>query len=229
MCNIRIIAHLCIKIINVFKSTSMKNLSVLFCLALSFSGLAMAQGDPEAGKAKSMTCAACHGGDGNSMIPMNPNLAGQHAKYLAKQLADFKTAALSGGKDGRNNAVMNGMAVGLSDQDMQDLAAYFASQVAKEGETAEEFIAPGEALYRGGDASRKITACIACHGPRGNGMGQAGFPDISGQHIDYTINQLKMFRSGDRHNDMNGMMRDIAAKLTDDDITILANYLTGLH
>lgn len=207
----------------------MKKLSLLFCLSLTISGFTMAQGDAEAGKAKSATCAACHGSDGNSMIPMNPKLAGQHNKYLVKQLQEFKAAAMSSGKEGRNNAVMNGMAVGLSEQDMLDISAYFASQTAKAGATPEEYIAPGAALYRGGDAERKITACIACHGPRGNGMSQAGFPDISGQHVDYTISQLKMFRSGDRHNDLNGMMRDIAAKLTDEDITILANYLAGLH
>lgn len=207
----------------------MKKLSLLFCLSLTISGFSMAQGDAEAGKAKSTTCAACHGSDGNSMLPMNPNLAGQHSKYLVKQLQEFKAAAMSSGKEGRNNAVMNGMAVALSDQDMLDIAAYFSSQTPKAGATPEEYIAPGAALYRGGDAKRKITACIACHGPRGNGMGQAGFPDISGQHVDYTISQLKMFRSGDRHNDLNGMMRDIAAKLTDEDITILANYIAGLH
>lgn len=207
----------------------MKKLSLLFCLSLTISGFTLAQGDAEAGKAKSATCAACHGSDGNSMIPMNPKLAGQHTKYLVKQLQEFKAAAMSSGKEGRNNAVMNGMAVGLSDQDMLDISAYFSSQIAKPGATPEEYITPGAALYRGGDAERKITACIACHGPRGNGMGQAGFPDISGQHVDYTVSQLKMFRSGDRHNDLNGMMRDIAAKLTDEDITILANYIAGLH
>ena len=207
----------------------MKKLSLLFCLSLTISGFTLAQGDAEAGKAKSATCAACHGSDGNSMIPMNPKLAGQHQKYLVKQLHEFKAAAMSSGKEGRNNAVMNGMAVGLSDQDMLDISAYFSSQTAKPGATPEEYVAPGAALYRGGDAERKITACIACHGPRGNGMGQAGFPDISGQHLDYTVSQLKMFRSGDRHNDLNGMMRDIAAKLTDEDITILANYISGLH
>lgn len=207
----------------------MKKLSLLFCLSLTISGFTLAQGDAEAGKAKSATCAACHGSDGNSMIPMNPKLAGQHTKYLVKQLQEFKAAAMSSGKEGRNNAVMNGMAVGLSDQDMLDISAYFSSQIAKPGATPEEYIVPGAALYRGGDAERKITACIACHGPRGNGMGQAGFPDISGQHVDFTVSQLKMFRSGDRHNDLNGMMRDIAAKLTDEDITILANYIAGLH
>lgn len=207
----------------------MKKLGLLICLSLTLSGFALAQGDAEAGKAKAGMCGACHGADGNSAIPLNPKLAGQHEKYLVKQLQEFKQAAQTGGKEGRNNAVMNGMAMPLTDQDMLDLAAYFASQEQKPGETPEDIVAVGASLYRGGDAERKITACIACHGPRGNGMGQAGFPDISGQHPEYTASQLKMFRDGSRHNDMNGMMRDIATKLTDEDIDILAKYLAGLY
>jgi cytochrome c553 len=185
--------------------------------------------DPEAGKAKSTVCAACHGMDGNSAIAMNPKIAGQHEKYLFKQLTEFKLASQTGGEEGRNNAVMNGMAAPLSEQDMMDLAAYFSSQTAKDGETPEQYIAPGQALYRGGDEERGIPSCGACHGPNGNGSSLSGFPDISGQHVEYTVTQLKSFRAGQRHNDMNGMMRDIAMKLTDEDIEILANYLAGLH
>jgi cytochrome c553 len=194
-----------------------------------FAATSEEHGDAEAGKAKSTVCAACHNADGNSAIPINPKLAGQHEKYLVKQLSEFKLASQTGGEEGRNNAVMNGMAAGLSTQDMKDLAAYFSSQKQTPGETPEQYIAPGEALYRGGDESRGIPACSACHGPNGNGGSLSGFPDISGQHTDYTIAQLKAFRSGQRHNDMNGMMRDIAMKLTDDDMTTLANYLAGLH
>jgi len=125
--------------------------------------------------------------------------------------------------------VMNGMAAALSDQDIADLAAYFSSQDQKAGETPEDVIEAGQALYRGGDADRGITSCISCHGPTGKGMGLAGFPIISGQHAEYTSSQLKMFRDGTRANDMNGMMRGIAAKLTDEDIEILSKYLGGLH
>ena len=167
--------------------------------------------------------------DSNSMIDMNPKLAGQHEKYIVKQLTEFKLASQTGGEEGRNNAVMNGMAAPLSEQDMKDLAAYFSSQEPKAGETPEQYVEAGRALYQGGDESRGVTACIACHGPKGNGMGLAGFPDISGQHATYTASQLKAFRSGQRHNDMNGMMRDIAMKLTDEDIEILSNYIAGLH
>ncbi|MCC2616910.1 cytochrome c4 [Aestuariibacter halophilus] len=207
----------------------MKTLGLIFCLTLGVAGQALAQGDAQAGKEKSATCAACHGNDGNSMIDMNPKIAGQHAGYLVKQLKEFKLAAETGGAEGRNNAVMNGMAAPLSEQDMLDLAAYFASQDMSQGSTPEDVIAKGEALYRGGDADRGITACIACHGPRGNGMALADFPDISGQHPTYLKAQLEAFRSGQRANDLNGMMRDIAMKLSDEDIEILSKYLGGLH
>jgi cytochrome c553 len=188
-----------------------------------------AQGDPEAGKTKNAVCAACHGVDGNSALDINPKIAGQHANYLYKQLSEFKLASQTGGAEGRNNAVMNGMAAALSEQDMKDLAAYFASQEMSKGETPEDAIDAGAALYRGGDESRGITACIACHGPRGNGMELAGFPDISGQHAAYTKSQLEQFRSGTRANDLNGMMRDIAKRLTDEDIALLSQYVSGLH
>jgi len=207
----------------------MKKLCLLVCISLGLSATAVAQGDAEAGKAKSAVCAACHGPDGNSMIDMNPKLAGQHEKYLVKQLTEFKLASQTGGEEGRNNAVMNGMAAPLSTQDMEDLAAYFSSQEATPGETAEQYVEAGKALYQGGDEERGITACIACHGPQGNGSSLSGFPDISGQHATYTASQLKSFRSGQRHNSMNGMMRDIAMKLTDEDIEILSNYVSGLH
>ncbi len=207
----------------------MKKLGLLVCLTFGITSFAFAEGDAEAGKAKSLTCSACHGTDGNSAIAMNPKIAGQHEGYLVKQLTEFRLASRTGGKEGRNNAVMNGMAAALSDQDIADLSAYFSSQDQKAGETPEDVIEAGQALYRGGDAEREITSCISCHGPDGKGMGLAGFPVISGQHAEYTSSQLKMFRDGTRANDMNGMMRGIAAKLTDKDIEILSKYLGGLH
>jgi cytochrome c553 len=211
------------------KRLSMKKLGLLVCLTLGMTTVAFAKGDPEAGKAKSLTCSACHGSDGNSAIPMNPKIAGQHYGYLVKQLTEFRLASRTGGKEGRNNAVMNGMSAGLSDQDIDDLAAYFSSQDQKAGETPEDVIEAGQALYRGGNAEKGITSCISCHGPSGKGMGLAGFPVISGQHAEYISSQLKMFRSGARANDQNGMMRDIAIKLSDDDIEILAKYVGGLY
>jgi cytochrome c553 len=207
----------------------MKKLCLLLGLILTSATSVAIDGDPEAGKAKSVTCAACHGTDGNSAIPLNPKIAGQHAGYLFKQLSEFKLAGQTAGKEGRNNAVMNGMAAPLSEQDMKDLAAYFSSQELKIGSAPEDVIAAGEALYRGGDAERGITACIACHSADGKGMNLAGFPVLSGQHAQYTKQQLEMFRSGQRNNDLNGMMRDIAVKLTDEDIAILSAYLEGLY
>lgn len=207
----------------------MKNIGLLICLFLGFNATATAQGDVEKGKAKSVTCAACHGTDGNSAIAMNPKIAGQHANYLVKQLTEFKLASQTGGKEGRNNAVMNGMAAALSEEDIQDLAAYFAAQEATKSEASEEFVKLGNELYVGGDLDRGITACIACHGPRGNGTSLSGFPDISGQHADYIASQLKAFRSGDRANSLNGMMGDIAKRMTDKDIEAISSYVAGLH
>lgn len=208
----------------------MKKLVLPAVLLFGFVGAANAfDGDAEAGKAKSAVCAACHGPDGNSPIDMYPKIAGQHAEYLYKQLTEYKKGMTSGGKEGRSNAIMFGMVATLSDQDMKDLAAYFSSQKMAAGTTPENVIERGEQLYRGGDSTRGIAACIACHGPRGTGASLAGFPKISFQHANYLKTTLKEFRGGQRNNDLNGMMHDIAKKLTDEDIEVLSQYLGGLH
>ncbi|KKO45186.1 cytochrome C [Arsukibacterium ikkense] len=208
----------------------MKKLVLPLTLLFGLIGTAQAfDGDAAAGKAKATTCVACHGTDGNSPADIYPKIAGQHAEYLYKQLTDYKLGMSSGGKDGRNNAIMFGMVATLSDQDMKDLAAYFASQTMSSGTTPEDVITQGEKLYRGGDQERGIAACIACHGPRGVGTSLAGFPKISFQHAPYLKATLEEFRSGARANDMNGMMQDIAKKLTDEDIRVLSLYLGGLH
>ncbi|WP_438865119.1 c-type cytochrome [Neptunicella sp.] len=207
----------------------MKKLCLLICLSLGFTATVNAAGDAEAGKNKSATCAACHGADGNSAVDMYPKLAGQHSEYIIKQLHEFRAASKSNGEEGRNDPVMNGMAAALSDQDIEDLAAYFSSQKAKPGATPENVIEVGRRLFQGGNSERGITACSACHGPRGNGMGLAKFPDISGQHSTYVKAQLEKFREGTRHNDPNGMMRDMAKHLSDKDIDILSKYVGGLH
>lgn len=186
-------------------------------------------GDIEAGKQKAATCAACHGAEGNKPLPLHPKLAGQNADYLYKQLKEFKLGMTSGGQEGRNNPVMGGMAMPLSDQDMKDISAYFASLHMEEGSTPEEVVEVGEKLYKAGDAERGIPSCAACHGPRGNGTSLAGFPKISFQNADYLKVQLEAFRDGTRANDHNGMMQDIAKKLTDKDIEVLSKYLGGLH
>jgi cytochrome c553 len=207
----------------------MKNIVLLVCLFMGCSVSAAEQGNAENGKVKSVTCGACHGADGNSAITMNPKLAGQHAQYLVKQLTEFKLASKTGGKEGRNNAIMNGMSAALSEQDIHDLAAYYSSQKATPSESSQDAVEQGNKLYVGGDLKRGITACIACHGPKGNGTSLSGFPDISGQHSAYIATQLKSFRSGERANSLNGMMADIAKRLTDEDIQVISSYVAGLH
>ncbi len=205
----------------------MKKLALI--LTLLTSSPTWSQGDIEAGKLKSVTCAACHGQDGNSVLPQNPSLAGQHTGYLEKQLYEFKLGMLTQGEQGRMNPVMSAMAMPLNPQDIKDLSAYYSSQTLADNVTPEDVLAEGQALYLAGDMNRGITACIACHGPRGNGTSLSGFPKISGQHAEYVQTQLEYFRSGQRNNDMNGMMRDVANKLTDEDIVILSQYVGGLH
>lgn len=208
----------------------MKKLVLSLSLVLGLVGQANAlDGNAEAGKAKSATCTACHGADGNAMIDMYPKIAGQHAEYIYQQLKDLKLGMSSGGKEGRNDPVMSAMAMPLSDQDMKDLAVYYAGQKVTPGKTPEEVVEAGKKLYSFGDGERGIPACTACHGPKGNGMQLAGFPQISSQHVAYTKASLEKFRAGTRSNDKNGMMRDIARKLTDKDIEILSKYLSGLH
>ncbi|MDA0150066.1 c-type cytochrome [Vibrio sp. LaRot3] len=204
------------------------NKLVLIVSLLASSSL-WAQGDIEAGKSKSQTCIACHGADGNSLLGMYPSLAGQHAKYIEKQLKDLKLGMTSNGDKGRYDPVMSGMALPLTEQDMADLAAYYASLPIAHSTTPENVVEQGKVLYTAGDAERGLTACIACHGPRGNGTELSGFPKISGQQADYVKSQLMKFRDGNRGNDMNAMMRDIAKKLTDEDIDTLSKYVGGLH
>ena len=197
--------------------------------ALSASNATAFDGDVNAGKEKSATCAACHGPDDNAPVTIYPKIAGQHADYIYKQLQEFKLGMTSGGKEGRMDPVMSGMAMPLSDQDMKDLAAYFSSLNMSEGTTPKDVVEVGQQLYKAGDAERGIPACAACHGPRGNGTSLAKFPKVSFQHPEYIKSQLEKFRDGTRNNDLNGMMQDIAKKLTDKDIEVLSKYLGGLH
>ncbi|GAB3026074.1 c-type cytochrome [Bowmanella dokdonensis] len=205
----------------------MKKLCLTLCLIFALP--VFAEGDAEAGKAKSATCAACHGADGNSAVDMYPSIAGQHASYLVKQLQEFRLGSQTNGEEGRYDPVMSGMAAPLSDQDILDLAAYFTDQKAKPMAAPEEVIDDASILYLGGNPEEGITACAACHGPRGDGVGLAKFPDISGQHTAYIKKQLLDFRAGKRTNDMNGMMRDVAMRLSDADIELLSKYIQGLY
>lgn len=205
----------------------MKKLALALSVVASVSSPAIAEGNAEAGKAKALVCSACHGVDGNSMIDMYPKLAGQSSAYIEKQLHDFRSAAMTGGKEGRANPIMGGMAVGLSDQDIENLAAFYSSQK-KQTIVINDVPKLGESLYKGGDTTRGITACIACHGPQGNGAASAGFPAIGGQHANYIKAQLQSFHDGSRNNDLNGMMQDIAKKLTSEDMDALAKYIANL-
>lgn len=179
-------------------------------------------GDVAAGKEKSALCAACHGADGNSVNPIWPKLAGQHSEYILKQLKDFKAGS-------RNNIQMNPLVATLSDEDMQDLAAYFSSQKIKIGYASAESLDMGEKIYRAGDASKGLAACISCHGPTGAGNSAASFPSLSGQHADYTKIQLLAFRDNKRTNDTNKAMQIVSEKMTTDEIDAVANYIQGLH
>ncbi len=179
-------------------------------------------GDAEAGKAKSATCAGCHGADGNSMVPTFPSLAGQHPAYIVKQLSNFKAGE-------RNDPVMSPMAMPLSEQDMQDLAAYFSAQTPKGGAAAADKIELGERIYRGGIAEKGLVACTACHGPTGTGVATAAYPAVSGQHATYIEKQLKDFAASNRANDPNRMMREIAAKMSEAEMAAVAQYMQGLY
>lgn len=182
---------------------------------------AMAAGDAAAGKAKSAVCAACHGADGNSMITEYPKLAGQHETYLAKQLREFKS-----GK--RNNAIMLGMVAALSEQDMDDLAAFYAEQTPNEASYDAAVLEAGQNIYRGGITETGVAACMGCHSPSGSGNGPAGFPKLSAQHPQYTVSQLKTFKSADRNNDTGKMMRNVAKRMSEAEMQAVAAYLAAM-
>lgn len=199
-----------------------------FGVQASDAAKAAPKGDPARGEPIASTvCGACHGPDGNSPAAANPKLAGQHPEYLFKQMKNFKAA--DGKQPERTNAIMNGMIAPYDENQMRDIAAYFASKT-QSGESAKnrETIEAGQKLYRAGDMSKGLPACAACHGPAGAGM-PAQYPRIAGQFAEYTEAQLKAFRDGGRANDPNKMMRMIALKMTDVEIKAVADYVAGLR
>ncbi len=189
---------------------------------------AQAKADPAKGKAIAETvCIACHGTDGNSATAANPHLAQQGEEYLYKQLKNFK--AVDGKPAARNNAIMGGMAAPLSDEDMRNVAAWFASQTLKPAVARDESkIALGQRIWRQGDFKKGIPACAGCHGPAGAGM-PAQYPRLAGQFAEYTEAQLKTFRIEERNNDPEKMMRMIAAKMSDVEIKAVSEYAAGLR
>ena len=178
--------------------------------------------DVEAGKAKSAACAACHGADGNSVNPLWPSLAGQHASYLVKQLMDFKEGR-------RTDSTMVGMVAALNEEDMKDLAAYFASQAPKSVSFDAELIAAGESIYRGGITETQMAACMGCHSPSGTGNGPAGWPSLRSQHPQYIVTQLQNFKSGSRANDAGGMMRNLVVRMSEEEMKAVAAYVAGIQ
>lgn len=181
------------------------------------------KGDPaKAQKIVNDVCAACHTTDGNSTSPAYPSLAGQHPEYIFKQLVEFKSGA-------RKNAIMAPNVTNLSEDDMRNLAAYFAAQQPKPRQAKDAaLVAEGQKIYKGGNAGSGVPACASCHGPAGSGI-PVQFPRLAGQHSKYVLSQLKNFRTGDRANDGGKMMQVIARKMTDHEMKAVAEYISGLR
>lgn len=210
----------------------MKTLSALVC-ALAAT-LALPAVAANAAQTATTVCAACHGPDGNSFNGDWPKLAGQHPSYAIAQLTAFRCAATGQpkncvGRSSGNSALMIGQAAALTDADIAELAAWYAKQTVKPGVASAALAAKGEKLYRGGNPTSAVPACIACHGPEGRGNDAAKFPAIGGQHAQYLETQLKAYRDGSRKGDLNQMMRNLAANLTDDEIRAVASYVQGLR
>jgi cytochrome c553 len=205
----------------------MKSPAALILLAV-FAGSALAneakpeafKADPAKGAQLSAPCQACHVADGSRGAPANPILQGQHPEYIVKQLTEFKA-----GK--RKNAIMSGMAAGLSEEDMKHIAAFYASKKAKPGfAKVKDTVGLGEQIYRGGIIAKAVPACAGCHSPNGAGI-PAQYPRVGGQHADYTEAQLKAFNAGARAN--NAQMMAIAGKLNEREIKAVADYMAGLR
>ena len=200
----------------------MYKLMIMLGLFLASAGV-LAAGDAKQGEALTATCLACHGSDGNSLAGSFPNIAGQNEAYLYKQLVDIQTGA-------RSAVLMTGILDGLTPQNLEDLAAYYASQTPAQGAADPALVALGESIYKAGIARKKVAACTGCHSPTGQGNGLAKFPMLAGQWAEYTEAQLMAFRSGARGNDGDGkMMRISAMDLSDPEIKAVASYIAGLR
>ena len=210
-------------------------------LAVAASKAEVVKGDADAGQSKAAACMACHGEGGNSAVPTFPKLAGQNVRYLVKQMQDIQCGALSPAEQkvqkcvGRSVPTMAGQLDRFNDQDLLDIATYYAAQTGSVGQAKAELAAKGEEIYRAGIRSKGVAACTACHSPTGKGNGPAGYPALSGQHADYVAAQLKAFRSSadglpGRSNDGDTkIMRDVAQKMSDSEIDAVASYIAGLH
>ena len=205
----------------------MKSLAVLLATSLlaATASAADAPAAPKGDLAKggasyAAVCVACHAADGNSTVPLQPKLAGQHPEYTFKQLAEFKSGT-------RKDPVMQGFAAALSEDDARNVAYWLASQKAKSGFAKEkDLVMMGERIFRGGIADRRIPACAGCHSPNGAGI-PAQYPRLAGQHADYTVKQMVAFRDGTRTN--NAVMQGVAAKMNDREIKAVSDYIAGLR
>lgn len=197
-------------------------------LSAAAHGQVAVKGDPaKAQQLVTQVCAACHGADGNSGIPTNPSIAGQHPEYAFKQLQNFKAEA--GKTPERPSPIMTAIVANMSRDDMANAALYFAGQEAKPRDARNaELVKLGQTIYRGGLINKGVAACSSCHGANGSGI-PAQFPRVAGQHAQYTADQLKAFRAGTRANDPNRMMRVVAQKLSDREIDAVAQYIQGLR
>lgn len=182
-------------------------------------------GDIKQGKIKSAQCAACHMSNGNSVVSIWPKIAGQHFGYIYKQLKHFK----QGEKGPRYNPIMLNIVNNLSDEDLLDLSAYFSSMKMSEGKALSEHVELGRRIYHGGNVKNNIPACAACHDVRGQGNLAGRIPRLSGQHSDYTVDQLKRYKSGERATDPNAIMRTISMKMSDEEMKAVSSYIEGLH
>lgn len=219
----------------------MKKLMIGFLVMAGFAGFTQAGGDAVAGKNKAAACVACHGPEGNSLVPMFPKLAGQNERYLLKQLQDIKCGELSAAEQkaqkcaGRTVVTMTGQLAAFDDADLADIAAYYASQTSSIGRAKPENVAKGEEIYRAGIAAKDVAACTACHSPTGKGNGPAGFPALGGQHAEYLAAQMRAFRAAadglpGRSNDGEiKIMRDIAYRMSDSEIDAVSSYISGLY
>lgn len=219
----------------------MRKIIVGILFIAGFASVVQAAGDAAAGEAKAAVCAACHGQGGNSVVPTFPKLAGQNERYLVKQMQDIQCGALPAAEqkaqkcDGRTVAAMAGQLDSFSDSDLADIAAYYAAQQGSSGQAKPELVAKGEEIYRAGIRAKSVAACTACHSPTGAGNAPAGYPALAGQHSDYVAAQLKAFRAAadglaGRDNDGDTqIMRDVAAHLSDSEITAVSSYISGLY
>lgn len=182
-------------------------------------------GNAAAGKDKTQTCVACHATDGNSTVPNWPKIAGQYENYLVKQLKDFR----AGEKGPRFEASMYAMVANLTDQDIADLASFYAKETQTMGKAQNAYVALGQRIYRGGNVKTGVTACLACHGPEGKGNEAARFPKLAGQHAVYIENQLIAFRDGKRTNSPNQMMESISHRMSNEEMKAVSSYIEGLR